>query len=128
MTVQGCPVTADSCEGTLNRAERAAPSQAAAESPSAPSLHWMTDLSKHGQARAATEEIPFSLKELKQAIPQHCWERSLLHALVYVLADLTCIGALACSTRLLDLAPAWLAWSLLWPAYWFLQVRLQHAC
>ena len=78
----------------------------------------MTDLAQKGaELRAPTGPLPFSLKDLKAAIPAHCWERSLPRSLLYLAADLSCIAALACSTRLLDAdwIPRWLAWGLLWP-------------
>ena len=83
------------------------------------------DLAARGEVRAATESPPFSVATLRKAIPQHCWDRSVLHSLAYLLADITCIAALASGTALIDCAwvPRWLAWSLLWPLYWFLQVR-----
>ena len=83
------------------------------------------DLAIKGSVRAAAEKPPFSVATLRKAIPEHCWNRSLLYSLAYLFADLTCIAALASGTALIDCAvvPRWLAWGLLWPLYWFLQVH-----
>ena len=82
------------------------------------------DLAVRGSVRAETGKPPFSVATLRKAVPAHCWDRSLLYSFAYVFADLTCIAALASGTALIDCAwvPRWLAWGLLWPLYWFLQV------
>ena len=44
--------------------------------------------------RQPTSTIPFTIKDLRQAIPQHCFERSLLRSSSYLACDLIIAGFL----------------------------------
>lgn len=62
---------------------------------------------------------PFTVGQLRRAIPAHCFERSLLRSSSYLIVDLVAIAALYYASTFIDSAPAWLAWGLLWPLYWW---------
>ncbi|KAI8815066.1 delta-12 fatty acid desaturase [Cladochytrium replicatum] len=65
-----------------------------------------------------------TLKEIKDAIPAHCFERSLVHSLGWVAHDLVLIAALFYAGTWIDTLGASVHWSLpyvLWPAYWIAQ-------
>lgn len=68
--------------------------------------------------RAPTAKPPFTVGELRRAIPKHCFERSLLRSSAYLIADLVAVAALYYASTFIDRAPALLAWGLLWPMYW----------
>lgn len=72
-----------------------------------------------------SEPTPFSVGDLRRAIPKHCFERSLLKSSAYLLADLLAAAALYCAASSLASPalglPAWLRYGLVWPVYWFLQ-------
>jgi omega-6 fatty acid desaturase (delta-12 desaturase) len=74
-------------------------------------------------ARQPTDAPPFTIGQLRKAVPPHCFERSLPRSLSHLLADLLMVAALAWASSLIDAAPApgWLRWGALWPAYWWLQ-------
>ncbi|RIA97461.1 delta-12 fatty acid desaturase [Glomus cerebriforme] len=61
----------------------------------------------------------FTIKELRQAIPPHCFERNTLKSFSYVFKDLAVIGALVYAATFIDshlpLALRFIAW----PTYWF---------
>uniref|UniRef100_A0AAV1V6T5 Fatty acid desaturase domain-containing protein n=1 Tax=Peronospora matthiolae TaxID=2874970 RepID=A0AAV1V6T5_9STRA len=65
-------------------------------------------------------ELPhFSLRELRAATPDHCFERSFTTSMYHLAKNLlTCGALLYVATRLDDLGA--IAY-LLWPVYWFLQ-------
>ncbi|CAG7833707.1 unnamed protein product [Allacma fusca] len=69
------------------------------------------------------EKPPFTLKELRDAIPPHCFERSTALALLYTVHNVgMCAALFYCSTWIghLPFLPSWTSW-VLWPAYWFVQ-------
>lgn len=74
-----------------------------------------------GPARQPTAKPPFTVGDLRRAIPAHCFERSVLRSSAYLVADLVAVAALYFASTFIDRAPALLAWGLLWPAYWFFQ-------
>eukprot|EP00271_Cylindrocystis_brebissonii_P010066 TRINITY_DN2615_c0_g1_i1.p1 TRINITY_DN2615_c0_g1~~TRINITY_DN2615_c0_g1_i1.p1 ORF type:complete len:391 (+),score=62.08 TRINITY_DN2615_c0_g1_i1:26-1198(+) len=80
------------------------------------------DVAKMVTDRAPSEKPPFTIGDLKRAIPPHCFKRSLLWSSAYLLFDLTIIVALYLSTTLFD-HPALprAATHLLWVAYWAAQ-------
>ena len=71
----------------------------------------------------ATPPNKFSVGVLRKAIPAHCFERSTLTSSLYLGTDLVIITALYYATTLFShpSIPSWVAWGLLWPAYWFCQ-------
>ena len=71
----------------------------------------------------ATPPNKFSLGVLRKAIPAHCFERSTLTSSLYLGTDLAIITALYYGTTWFShpSIPSWVAWGLLWPAYWFCQ-------
>lgn len=73
--------------------------------------------------RAPSEKPPFTVGDLKRAIPAHCFVRSTAVSAAYLAADLAIIAMLAYATRFFDLpaVPRILAYGLLWPLYWVVQ-------
>ncbi|RGB38798.1 delta-12 fatty acid desaturase [Rhizophagus diaphanus] len=61
----------------------------------------------------------FTIKELRQTIPPHCFERDTLKSFGYTIKDLAIVGALAYAATFIDshlpLALRYIAW----PTYWF---------
>lgn len=61
----------------------------------------------------------FTIKELRQEIPPHCFERDTLKSFGYTFKDLAIVGALAYAATFIDshlpLALRYIAW----PTYWF---------
>ena len=71
--------------------------------------------------RQPTSTIPFTIKDLRQAIPQHCFERSVLRSSSYLACDLITAGILFWGSSFIGDLPV-AAGFLLWPVYWFCQV------
>nr|GEX33299.1 omega-6 fatty acid desaturase [Tanacetum cinerariifolium] len=74
--------------------------------------------------RAPTSKPPFTLADIKKAIPSHCFERSMIRSFSYLVADLTAASifyyvATTYIPQLLHPLPY-----LAWPIYWFLQVAM----
>ncbi|GJT31277.1 plastid delta12-fatty acid acetylenase [Tanacetum coccineum] len=69
-------------------------------------------------------EPPFSLSDLKKAIPAHCFERSVIRSSYYVVHDLivTYVFYFLANTYIPSL-PSPLAY-LAWPVYWFCQASI----
>jgi omega-3 fatty acid desaturase (delta-15 desaturase) len=63
---------------------------------------------------ATASELPFTLKDLRSAIPSYCFEPSLPRSLAYFLLDIGIITGLFVAATTIQ---AW--W--LWPLYWFAQ-------
>ncbi|KAJ4823592.1 Delta(12) fatty acid desaturase [Turnera subulata] len=63
---------------------------------------------------------PFTIGDLKKAIPPHCFERSLLRSMLYLVCDLSAIFLLYHTTTYFHLLPSPLPY-IAWPVYWFLQ-------
>ncbi|CAK8543352.1 unnamed protein product [Lathyrus sativus] len=71
--------------------------------------------------RVPFEKPPFSLGQIKKAIPPHCFKRSVIHSFSYVVYDLTiafCLYYIA--THYFQNLPRPLSF-LAWPAYWAVQ-------
>lgn len=67
-------------------------------------------------------EIPdFSIKEIRDAIPAHCFERDTLRSFSHVAYDLSIIAALGYAATFIDTIPYSWVRVLLWPAYWIAQ-------
>lgn len=62
----------------------------------------------------------FSLKDLRAAIPPHCFERSFITSTYHLIKNLLICGALFYAASFIDVLPI-PARLVLWPAYWFLQ-------
>ncbi|GBF97029.1 hypothetical protein Rsub_09502 [Raphidocelis subcapitata] len=73
------------------------------------------------RGRALAAKPPFTVGDLRRAIPAHCFERSALRSSAYLAVDLAAAAALFYVSTFFDRAPALLAWGLLWPLYWFWQ-------
>jgi omega-6 fatty acid desaturase (delta-12 desaturase) len=67
-------------------------------------------------------EPPFSVAEVRAAIPAHCFERSAVKSLLHVAKDFAIAGAFFYAATFIghDAVPLW-ARCLLWPLYWFAQ-------
>nr|XP_018898615.1 PREDICTED: delta(12)-fatty-acid desaturase FAD2-like [Bemisia tabaci]XP_018898616.1 PREDICTED: delta(12)-fatty-acid desaturase FAD2-like [Bemisia tabaci]WQH19958.1 delta12 fatty acid desaturase [Bemisia tabaci] len=64
---------------------------------------------------------PFSLSEIKKAIPPHCFNRSIVRSFSYVLYDLAIIfGLYFVASTIIPTLPAPLRY-VAWPAYWIVQ-------
>ncbi|XP_059668510.1 delta(12)-fatty-acid desaturase FAD2-like [Cornus florida] len=71
--------------------------------------------------RVPCSKPPFTLGEIKKAIPSHCFKRSLLHSFSYVVYDLTIAFLLYyIATTYIHLLPDPLS-LLAWPVYWIFQ-------
>jgi len=61
----------------------------------------------------------FTIKELRQAIPPHCFERDTLKSFSYLIKDLAVIGALTYAATFIDLYLPIALRFIAWPTYWF---------
>lgn len=80
--------------------------------------------------RVPTQTPPFTLSDLRRAVPAHCFEKSTLRSSMYLLKDLLISASLVTAAVLIEhpVVPRALAWAVLYPLYWFCQVRgVQHA-
>eukprot|EP00162_Nutomonas_longa_P004254 comp15016_c0_seq1/m.22283 comp15016_c0_seq1/g.22283 ORF comp15016_c0_seq1/g.22283 comp15016_c0_seq1/m.22283 type:complete len:375 (-) comp15016_c0_seq1:72-1196(-) len=66
------------------------------------------------------QPAPFTLEDLKKAIPAHCFQRSALHSLAYLAADLAIISVLFQIAVWISSLPSAVAF-VLWPLYWVAQ-------
>ena len=67
------------------------------------------------------EDLPFTLGDLRRAIPSHCFKRSALRSFSYLARDVIAIAALVYASTFIDTLPVAMAmkYGILWPAYWF---------
>merc|ERR1739848_883739 len=63
---------------------------------------------------------PFTIKELRDAIPAHCFERSLLKSSFFLARDLALVAIIAYAATFIGAAPLWARY-VLWPVYWIVQ-------
>nr|XP_043619257.1 delta(12)-fatty-acid desaturase FAD2-like [Erigeron canadensis] len=71
--------------------------------------------------RAPTSEPPFTLADIKKAIPPHCFERSLIRSFSYVIADLAAASLFYyLATTYIPQLPHPLPY-VAWPVYWYFQ-------
>src|SRR3989337_3894466 len=61
----------------------------------------------------------FTIKELRQAIPPHCYERDTLKSFSYLIKDLAVIGTLSYAATFIDSHLPIALRFIAWPAYWF---------
>eukprot|EP00250_Pteridium_aquilinum_P000344 c10382_g1_i1 orf=195-1328(-) len=68
--------------------------------------------------RAPYARPPFSVGQLKKAVPLHCFQRSLVKSASYLLVDLTIASAFLYATKFITFPGVlgWIAWSLYWMA------------
>ena len=94
---------------------------AALEKPFSPEAHGYQKL-KGTPDPLPLERPPFTLKELRDAIPPHCFERSLLKSLLYTFHNVGICALLFYGATWIEhlSLPLWTQW-VLWPAYWFVQ-------
>jgi omega-6 fatty acid desaturase (delta-12 desaturase) len=61
------------------------------------------------------------MKDIRNAIPKHCFERSLAHSMLYVVVDLAIVAALAYAASFINgsALPDAAKWGL-WVVYWLL--------
>nr|WQH19955.1 delta12 fatty acid desaturase [Bemisia tabaci] len=67
--------------------------------------------------RAPAAKPPFTLADLRKAVPPHCFERNLLRSFKYVFYDLSALFAIAYAASFIPLLPLRLQY-VLWPTYW----------
>jgi len=73
-------------------------------------------------ARPPTDKPPFTLAQIKKAIPPHCFQRSLIKSSYYLLRDLAVVTALLYfATAVIPALPAGLLRLAAWPLYWIAQ-------
>jgi len=60
---------------------------------------------------------PFKIGDIRAAIPKHCWVKSPLRSMSYVVRDIIAVAALAIAAVYVD---SWF----LWPLYWAAQGTL----
>lgn len=82
-----------------------------------------TTIATTGIDRQPTAKPSFTIGQLRKAIPEHCFKRSLLKSSAYLITDLIMIAALYYASTCIDTAPvpAHIRWGILWPLYWFFQ-------
>jgi hypothetical protein len=85
-------------------------------------------MSINATGRLPTEKPAFTIATLRNAIPAHCFERSLTRSCAYLVADVLLVAALFGFSQLIETKfPIWLA-AVAWPVYWFFQVTpCRHA-
>eukprot|EP00210_Caulerpa_lentillifera_P000848 g821.t1 len=68
------------------------------------------------------QKLPFTLSDIRRAIPKHCFERSVLRSFSYFFRDVIAISVLAYISTFIDgltVAPV-IKYGVLWPMYWTL--------
>ncbi|GAM23984.1 hypothetical protein SAMD00019534_071590 [Acytostelium subglobosum LB1] len=67
-------------------------------------------------------EIPnVTIKQLRDAIPAHCFERDTLRSMSYVVHDFAIAAVLGFMATYIDLIPSFAIRAVLWPLYWVCQ-------
>ena len=67
------------------------------------------------------EPPPFTLKDLRAAIPAHCFERSAVKSLLYLGRDLLLVAAFGYAASFIDTLLPEAARYIAWPVYWYMQ-------
>ncbi|GAA0166882.1 hypothetical protein LIER_21942 [Lithospermum erythrorhizon] len=71
--------------------------------------------------RVPSEKPPFTVGDIKKAIPPHCFQRSVLHSFSYLLYDLVIASIFYyAASHYIHLLPPSLSY-VAWPVYWFCQ-------
>lgn len=85
-------------------------------------------LSPSATVQVPREELvtpPYSVQELRDCVPAHCFVKSNVTSFTYLAVDLAIVTALLFVGAWLHFRanmPTWLA-LIVWPIYWFVQVR-----
>lgn len=76
------------------------------------------------------QKPPFTVGQLRKAIPAHCWQRSAWRSGAYLLLDVLMLAALVYASSFIDAAPvpSYVKWGLLWPLYWFFAGGVGTGC
>lgn len=83
---------------------------------------YKDEILKDEKLKAPSEDPPFTLKDIKNAIPPHCFERSFLKSTFYLLIDLAMVSALFyLAMKVYDSNLPWYAHVIFWPVYWICQ-------
>ncbi|XP_066334787.1 probable fatty acid desaturase DES1 [Miscanthus floridulus] len=86
------------------------------------------DKSRHVDAFDAGKPPPFRIGDVRAAVPEHCWRKSLWRSLWYVARDVAVVVALGAAAAAAD---SWAVWPLYWAAqgtmFWAL-FTLGHDC
>jgi hypothetical protein len=80
--------------------------------------------------REELAQPPFTVQELRDCIPPHCFEKSNVTSFTYLAVDLAVSAVLLAIGAFLHFKanmPTWLA-LLVWPVYAFVTVRTQRRC
>jgi len=64
---------------------------------------------------------PFAIKDLRAAIPSHCFQRSLWISSRYLFVDLSLIAIIFCLGTMIPSLPLFWMQCLAWPLYWYVQ-------
>lgn len=87
-------------------------------------LHSFTAgiLDKDAPTPLPLEPPTFTLMDIKNAIPAHCFKRSLGTSLVHLASDISLIAVLFYASLFIgaDFLPSWSSY-ILWPTYWYAQ-------
>lgn len=87
--------------------------------------------SQGGWVRQPCEQKPpFTVGQLRKAIPAHCWQRSAWRSGAYLAVDVLMLAALVYASSFIDTAPVptYVKWGLLWPLYWFFAGGVGTGC
>ena len=76
------------------------------------------------------QKPPFTVGQLRKAIPAHCWQRSAWRSGAYLALDVLLLAALVYASSFIDAAPvpSYVKWGLLWPLYWFFAGGVGTGC
>lgn len=76
------------------------------------------------------QKPPFTVGQLRKAIPAHCWQRSVVRSGAYLALDVLLLAALVYASSFIDAAPVptYVKWGLLWPLYWFFAGGVGTGC
>jgi len=76
----------------------------------------------HTKVKQPIAPPPFGVKEIREAIPKHCFERSMVRSFMHLFSDIIKASILAYAATYIH-HPALPVWApyVLWPVYWVLQ-------
>jgi omega-3 fatty acid desaturase (delta-15 desaturase) len=85
--------------------------------PETPEVVEVEEEEESGPEFDLARKPPFTLSDIRAAIPKHCWEKNTWKSLSYVTCDVALVFALAAGAAAVN---SWL----LWPLYWVAQGSL----